>query len=198
MYCLDMSDSGHSLRGSKKHWILDPSIPDITFPSAQVVRQINMTFRIPFGYTGTALLSPEGQMYAQQLKEIAGRCLGGGVLASRDLEWIARGKNGPKPGDYVPAKTFFGVSKEPQSVLPSEWIAFEYGLLLCAPFGSPLVSSWDDVLSMAKVRNQGTDSHIRIDGYFDTPGETIFAQANKNGINDLLKIGSIAGVLVYE
>ena len=198
MYCSYMSESEHSLKGSKKHWILDTSIPDIQFPSAQLVRQINMTFRIPFGYTGIALLSPEGQMYANQLKEMAGRCLGGGVLASRDLEWIARGKNGNKPGDYVPAKTFLGKSKEPQSVLPSEWIAFEYGLLLRAPFGSPLVSSWDDVLSMARVRNQGTDSHIRIDGYFETPGETIFAQANQNGINDLLKIGEAAGVLVYH
>lgn len=198
MYSLVMTDSEHSMRGSKKHWILDPSIPDITFPSAQIVRQVNVTHRIPFGYTGTALLSPEGQMYAQQLREIAGRCLGGGVLASRDLEWIARGKNGTKPGDYVPAKSFLGTSKEPQSILPSEWIAFEYGLLLRAPFGSPLVSSWDDVLSMAKVRDQGKDSHIRIDGHFGTPGEMIFAQANQNGINDLLKIGEIAGVLVYR
>jgi hypothetical protein len=51
---------------------------------------------------------------------------------------------------------------------------------------------------MAKVRNQGKDSHIRIDGFFETPGETIFAQANQNGINDLLKIGEVAGVLVYR
>jgi hypothetical protein len=193
-----MSGSEFSMRDSQRHWILDPSIPDIQYPSAQLVRQINTSFHIPFGYTGTALLSPEGQMYASKLKEIAGRCLGGGVLASRDLEWIASGKNGNKPGDYVPAKKFFGTSKEPQSVLPSEWIAFEYGLLLRAPFGSPLVSSWDDVLSIAKVRNQGFDSHIRIDGNFGGPGETIFAQANKNGINDFLKIAALTGVLVYN
>lgn len=192
-----MSDSEFRLKESKNHWILDASIPDIQFPSAQLVRQVNMTFKIPFGYTGTALLSPEGQMFANRLKEMAGRCLGGGVLASRDLEWIAKGKNGPRPGDYVPVKTFFGTSKEPQSVLPSEWIAFEYGLLLRAPFGSPLVSSWDNVLSIAKVRNQGTDSHIRIDGNFGGPGETIFAQANKDGINDFLKIAALTGVLVY-
>ena len=137
-------------------------------------------------------------MHANKAKEIAGRCLGGGVLASRDLEWLAGGKTGSKPGDYVPTKSFFGSSKEPQSVLPSEWIAFEYGLLLRAPFGPAFVSSWDDVLSMAKVRNQGTDTHIRVDGYFENPGETIFAQANQNGINDLMKIAEVAGVLVYR
>jgi len=193
-----MSESEHSLKGSKKHWILDTSIPDIQFPSAQLIRQINTTFSIPFGYTGTALLSPEGQMYANNLKGIAGRCLGGGVLASRDLEWIATGKNGVRPGDYVPSKTFFGVSKEPQSVLPSEWIAFEYGLLLCAPFGPPLISSWDDVLSIAKVRNQGQDIHARIDGNFGGPGETIYAQANQHGVRDLMTISALTGVLVYR
>jgi len=193
-----MSDSEHTLKNSRRYWLLDSSIPDIPYPSAQLIRQVNMSFRIPFGYTGIALLSPEGQMYANNLKEIAGRCLGGGVLASRDLEWIASGKNGNMPGDYVPAKKFFGTSKEPQSILPSEWIAFEYGLLLRAPFGSALVSSWDDVLSIAKVRNQGFDSHIRIDGNFGGPGETIFAQANKNGINDFLKIAALTGVLVYN
>ena len=198
MYGSLMGNGANSLKSSKKHWILDSSIPDIQIPNAQVVRQINMTFRIPFGYTGTALLSREGQIIANSLKETAGRCLGGGVLASRDLEWFAGGKNGSRPGDYVPAKSFFGSSKEPQSVLPSEWIAFEYGLLLRAPFGSPLLSSWDNVLSMAKVRRQGTDSHIRFDGNFGGPGETIFAQANQNGINDLLKIGEVAGVLVYH
>jgi len=157
-----------------------------------------MSFRIPFGYTGIALLSPQGQAYANSLREMAGRCLGGGVLASRDLEWLANGKNGPKPGDYVPTKSLFGSSKEPQSILPSEWIAFEYGLLLTAPFGPPLVSSWDGVLSVAKVRSQGRDFHIRIDGHFGEPGETIFAQSNQNGITALMKICEVAGVPVYR
>jgi hypothetical protein len=193
-----MSESEHTLKNSKRHWLLDSSIPDITYPSAQLIRQVNMSFRIPYGYTGVALLSPEGQVYANNLKEIAGRCLGGGVLSSRDLEWLANGRNGIKPGDYVPTKSLFGSSKNPQSVLPSEWIAFEYGLLLTAPFGSPMVSSWDEVLSVAKVRSQGRDFHVRIDGHFGEPGQTIFAQANKNGMNTLMKICEIAGVPVYR
>jgi len=198
MYGLFMTEPEFTLKNGKRFWLLDSAIPEITYPSAQLIRQVNMTFRIPFGYTGIALLSPEGQAYANSLKGIAGRCLGGGVLASRDLEWIASEKKGSKPGDYVPSKTFFGVSKEPQSVLPSEWIAFEYGLLLTAPFGTPMVSSWDDVLSIAKVRTQGRDIHIRIDGNFGDPGETIFAQANQNGIGALMTISEIAGVPVYR
>jgi hypothetical protein len=193
-----MAQDENSLRNSNKHWILDPAIPDIEFAKADFVRQVNMAFSIPFGYTGIALLSPEGQVYAKALLENAGRCLGGGVLASRDLEWIASGKIGEKPGDFVPRRGIFTVSKEPQSVLPSEWIAFEYGLLLRAPFGSALVCAWDDVLSIAKVRTQGHDTHIRLDGGFGGKNVTIFAQANKHGIDALLKISELAGVLVYN
>ena len=192
-----MSNSEYTMKSSKRHWLLDSSVPDLSYPSAQLIRQINATSRIPFGYTGVALLSPPGQAYANSLKEMAGRCRGGGVLASRDLEWLAKGKNGVKPGDYVPTKSLFGSSKEPQSILPSEWIAFEYGLLLAAPFGSPVASSWDGVLSVAKVRTQGRDIHIRIDGHFSEPGESIFAQANQNGITTLMKICEVAGVPVY-
>lgn len=187
-----------TLRGSSRNWVLNTSIPDIEYPNPDFIRQVNQAFSIPFGYTGTVLLSPEGQSYAKALFEHAGRCLGGGVLASRDLEWMASGKNGNQPGDYVPTRNIFSVSKEPQSVLPSEWIAFEYGILLRAPFGAAYVSSWDDVLSIAKVRNQGSDVHIRIDGRFGEDNNTIFAQANKHGIEALIKIAALTGVPVYK
>ena len=39
-----MSDSEETLKNGKRYWLLDPSIPDITFPSAQTIRQVNMSF----------------------------------------------------------------------------------------------------------------------------------------------------------
>ena len=198
MYCLFMSNQEESLKNSNRFWILDSSIPDIDYPSPQLIQQANMRHQIPFGYTGSALLSPEGRGVARAAKEFAGRCLGGGVLSSRDLEWIGRGKSGTKPGDYVPPKGLFGSSKEPQSVLPSEWIAFEYGLALRSPFGLVLISNWDNVLSISRVRRQGRDLHVRIDGNFGGSAETIFAQANQNGIETLMRIAEICGVLVYR
>jgi hypothetical protein len=186
------------MKNGKRFWTLDSAIPDITYPDPQVIRQINAVNRIPFGYTGAALLSPEGQAYAMALRETAGRCLGGGVLASRDLEWMGSGSHGTKPGDFVPQRGLFTTSKVPQSYLPSEWIAFEYGLLLRGPYGTPFVSAWDEVLAIAKIRTQGTDTHIRIDGNFGGPGVVIFAQANSHGINDILKISSLVGVPVYN
>jgi hypothetical protein len=186
------------VKSSKRFWILDSIIPDVSYPNAQVIRNINTLHSIPFGYTGTALLSPEGRSYAEALKEMAGRCLGGGVLASRDLEWMGNGSNGPKPGDFIPQRGIFTTSKIPQSYLPSEWIAFEYGLLLRGPYGNPFVSSWDEVLAIAKIRTQGSDTHIRIDGNFGSPGTVVFAQANTHGINDILKIASLVGVPIYN
>ena len=186
------------MKNGKRFWILDPSIPDISYPNAQLIRTINAMHSIPFGYTGTSLLSSEGQSFASGLKEMAGRVLGGGVLASRDLEWMGSGSEGTKPGDFIPPKGIFTSSKTPQSYLPSEWIAFEYGLLLRGPYGNPFVSSWDQVLAIAKIRNQGKDTHIRIDGNFGGPGTVVFAQANSFGINDLLKISSLVGVPIYN
>jgi hypothetical protein len=193
-----MDDSEDTLRNSKRHWILPSEVPDISTAEPQYIRQVNLKFSFPFLYTGSALLSPEGKMYAKGIFEVAGRCLGGGVLASRDLEWLAKGSVGEKPGDYTPTRGLFGPSKEPQSALPSEWIAFEYGLLLRGPYGSPLVSSWDHVLTVSQVRKQGNDRHIRIDGYFGAENTTIFAQANQHAIKDLLIIVELTGVPVYR
>jgi len=192
-----MTANEFTLKDSKRFWLLNEKIPDINFMDPQYVRSVNQRFRIPFTYTGIVLLSPQGQIYALNLRESAGRSLGGGIFASRDLEWLAAGKNGPKPGDYVPARSLFGSSKEPQSTLPSEWIALEYGLVLCPPFGNPYICKWDQVNAIAKVRKQGRDLHIRIDGDWGEPGISIFGQANAQNIETLLTIAALAGVPVY-
>jgi hypothetical protein len=65
-----MANSEGSLKDSKKFWILDPAIPDIDFPNPQFIRQVNTIYSIPFGYTGSCLLSPEGKRYAEGLDSI--------------------------------------------------------------------------------------------------------------------------------
>jgi hypothetical protein len=192
-----MSQENFSLRDGKKFWLLDESIPDIYGMDPTLIRSINQRFQIPFTYTGIVFLSPEGQNHALYLREAVGRCLGGGVFASRDLEWLAAGKNGSKPGDFLPKKGLFGTSKEPQSVLPSEWIALEFGIVLCPPFGNPYICSWDAINSISKVRDQGRDMHIRIDGAFGEAGMTIFGQANAQNMETLLRISALVGVNTY-
>ena len=186
-----------TLKDSKRYWLLNEKIPDINFMDPQYVRSVNQRFRIPFTYTGVVLLSPQGQLYALNLREAGGRSLGGGVFASRDLEWIAAGQSGPKPGDYVPTKGLFGTSKEPQSTLPSEWIALEYGLVMCPPYGNPCVWKWDQVNAIAKVRKQGRDIHIRIDLDWGGQGLSIFGQANAQNMETLLTISALVGVPTY-
>jgi hypothetical protein len=192
-----MTDKPFTLKDSGRFWLLNEKVPDLNFMDPQYVKSVNQRFRLPFTYTGIVLLSPQGQFYAMNLREAGGRCLGGGVLASRDLEWLGSGKNGPKPGDYVPPKGIFGSSKEPQSALPSEWIALEFGLVLCPPFGNPYVCKWDQVNAIAKVRKQGRDIHIRIDGVWGEPGVSIFGQANAQNMETLLTISALTGVPTY-
>ena len=170
---------------------------EITTFDPQLIKTVNQRWPLPFLYTGTALLSFEGTVLAKRVDDITGKCLGGGVIASRDLEWMGKGSIGEKPGDYIPQSNLFGVSKEPQSVLPSEWIAFEFGIILRGPFGTPFLSSWDDIQSVAKVREQKNDLHLRIDGNFNAPGATIFMQANRQAMQDLMTIAALTGVPVF-
>ncbi len=192
-----MSAEIPTFKNGKRHFILDSSIPDIDRPNPQLIRSVNSSFSIPFPYTGSVLLDPQGQILARALRDSAGRCLGGGVLASRDLEWLASGANGNPPGDYVPKKSLFGSSKEPQSAMPSEWAAFEWALMLRGPYGSPFISPWDEVNGIVIVRKQGRDIHVRIDGTFGGWTGQIFAQANSANLTTLVKIAGLTGVPTY-
>lgn len=187
-----------NLKSSARHYLLPDRLPEITelhpVQLKNINRDIKHYFKPDFFYSGSAFLSPMGKALASRVREAAGKCLGGGVLASRDLEWISEGRQGTKPGQFVPLKTFFGYSKEPQSYLPSEWIAFEYGLMLNPPTGGALLNKWDEIDAITLTFKQGRDFHIRIDGKFAGVETQINAQANSSGINTLLDIAQNVGV----
>jgi len=186
----------------KRFYLLPDRLPEIFNTSPTQIRNINRDLKIHFQpdffYSGAGLLSSEGKQVAATLRQSAGKCLGGGVFASRDLEWFANGKVGQQPGQFYPTKTLFGYSKDPQSFLPSEWIACEYALALRPPYGPVLLSSWDDVYAMAKTIKQGKDLHVRIDGNFGSGISQINAQANALSIINLLEIAAHAGVPTYD
>jgi len=179
---------------SSKFWLLDPSIPRIPSMNLRQLQHVNQKYRLPFVYTDSCLLVPSSQILVDTLIDSAGRCLGGGVIASRDLEWLSKGKNGNQPGDYIPPRTFLSKSKAPQSLLSSEWIALEYGLILKSPFGQLFGKKWDEISGIFKVRSQGNDWHIRFDSNWDESCASIHAQANKQGIQTILSIAKLVGV----
>jgi hypothetical protein len=194
-----MSDEGvNDISGSKRHYLLPERLPEISTLNQVQLRNINHDmksyFNPDFFYSGAALLSAQGKYDAQQVRGVAGKCLGGGVLSSRDLEWWVDGMNGPQPGQYSPKKGLFGYSKEPQSRLDSEWIAFEFGLMLSPPRGNALLKKWDEIRKIEKTLKQGNDLHICISIEFDSQIINFNAQANSQAISNLLEIAAITGV----
>jgi hypothetical protein len=192
-----MNLSNFNFRDSKKYWLLSEDIPDIPVVDVQILQLVNSNFALPFVFTGSALLSIEGQQITRELSSTAGRCLGGGVLASRDIEWLSSGKIGSQPGDYIPPKKWLSVSKEPQSTLPSEWIAFEYGFILRSPYGQYFGKKWDDVRAISRVRTQVTDWHVRFDADWDSECTSVYAQANAEGMLTIITIANLVGVNNY-
>lgn len=196
------SEGINDISGSKRHYLLPERLPEIFTLNQRQIRNINHDmksyFKPDFFYSGAALLSPQGKYDAQQVRKVAGKCLGGGVLSSRDLEWWVDGMNGPQPGPYLPKKGLFGYSKEPQSFLESEWIAFEYGLMLSPPRGNALLKKWDEVRRIEKTLKQGNDLHICISIEFDSQVINFNAQANAQAIGNLMEIAAITGVPVTK
>lgn len=195
-------DQINDISGSKRHYLLPERLPEILTLNQVQLRNINgdmkFHFKPDFFYSGAALLSSQGKYDAQQVKSVAGKCLGGGVLSSRDLEWWVDGMNGPQPGQYLPKKSIFGYSKEPQSLLESEWIAFEFGLMLSPPRGNALLKKWDEIRNIEKTLKQGNDLHIRITVDFESKVIDFNAQANAQAIGNLLEIAAITGVPVKK
>lgn len=155
-------------------------------------------FAPDFFYSGAALLSLEGRMTAAKYRETAGKCLGGGVLSSRDLDWFAAGRKGAQPEQFVPRKKLFGYDSQPQSALPSEWIALEYALILAPAYGPAIIVSWDDVGAIAVTLKQGKDLHARIEGNFPADIRKIGVQANAQSITNLMEIAASAGVPAFK
>ena len=181
---------------STKFFLLSSDLPDIAKPNPQMIREINKVFSLPFLYMGSALLSHNGHNKVEQWKEVLGRCIGGGVVSSRDLDWYASGMEGNQPGDYVPERKLFSMSKTPQSFIDHEWIAFEYALMFNLRGGGGLVNPWDSIELIEKVRRQGRDWHWRIKGRFAGRFESLHGQANRNNVQSLMDIARAVGITV--
>lgn len=190
-----------NLKSSKRFLLLPDFTPEITELNMVQLRNINYDMKSVFSpgyfYSGSALLCPESRAIAAELKTSAGKCLGGGVLASRDLEWIGKGMVGEKPGQYFPKKKFFGYEETPQSFLPSEWALFEYGIWLCSPYGDAILIKYDDLFAVTQTLIQGRDKHIQIDGNFGRQITEIHGQANSTAMDNLMTIVAKAGVPTY-
>jgi len=182
-------------RKSSRKYLLPDWFYDIERPNPEIIRQINSLRQVPFQYTSWALLSPEGKAAAKHFAKDAGRCLGGGVLASRDLDWYSTGMEGEQPAEVLPKGGFFSGKLPPQSYIESEWVAFEYAILFLTR-NNGIINSWDSISNIKKLGKQGSDIYVRFEGRFAGKFTRISAQSNKWGMTTLLQIAELTGVPV--
>lgn len=162
------------------------------------------TSTLPFPFTGGRLLSPNGGKLVKDFHKTMGECLGGGVLKSKDLDRIA--SKSPMSQQIhqqvkaqlasVPAREAMRLSAQ----LQSEWISFEYCLVLSVTaYGHLTTIDWDNLHSV-KIGSKGifgSGGKAVLD--YRTPKgapETVTIEANREGITTLGAIARACGVPV--
>lgn len=133
-------------KGSKKHFLL----------------KNNDVSSIPFVIVPLEILTPNGQKLVEDFRETKGEFLGGGVMKSDDFEQLAKqNPNALEVRRRIEMQTSFMSMRETIKVstqVTSEWIAFEYSLVISQTLYGLITSiKWDeiDLIKIKKKRFSG-------------------------------------------
>jgi len=117
---------------------------------------------IPFTIVPLEILTPNGQKLVEDFRKTKGEFLGGGVMKSVDFEQLA--KQNPRALEVrrrLEMQTSFMSVKETikmSTQVTSEWIAFEYSLVISQTLYGHITSiKWDeiDLIKIKKKRFSG-------------------------------------------
>ncbi len=133
-------------KGSKKHFLL----------------KNNDVSSIPFVIVPLEILTPNGQKLVEDFRETKGEFLGGGVMKSDDFEQLAKqNPNALAVRRRLEMQTSFMSMRETikmSTQVTSEWIAFEYSLVISQTLYGLITSiKWDeiDLIKIKKKRFSG-------------------------------------------
>lgn len=159
--------------------------------------------KIPFKIVPVKILTPNGQEHVIDFRETKGEFLGGGVMKSSDFERVAQqNPNALAVRQRVEMQLSF-MSKTEQlkmsTQITSEWIAFEYSLVISQTlYGLSTSIKWDkfDQIEIKKkgIFGQATAQLI----YRDYKNEVCIRviQSSLLNINSLRDIAKACGVVV--
>lgn len=148
------------------------------------------------------LLTPNGLRLVEDFKEGAGEFLGGGVMKSKQLESEAnKSERSRAIKSRIIAQSHFLSHKENMRLstqITSEWIAFEYALILSVTlYGSITPIKWDKLESVS-VRKKGFTGieSIATLTYVDGLGvkQVVDIQSGKPNIDSLAAIAKAVGI----
>ena len=133
-------------KSSKKHFLL----------------KNNDVSSIPFAIVSLEILTSNGQKLVEDFRETKGEFLGGGVMKSDDFEQLAKqNPNALEVRRRLEMQTSFMSMRETikmSTQVTSEWIAFEYSLVISQTLYGLITSiKWDeiDLIKIKKKRFSG-------------------------------------------
>jgi len=158
---------------------------------------------IPFKIVTLKILTPNGQELVEDFRSTKGEFLGGGVMKSQDFENEAR-KNPQAMEIYqrMQMQTAFMSHREVVKLstqLTSEWIAFEYSLVVSQTMYGSITSIKWDLIDQIQVKKKGmfgqaTAQLVYRNKKNDVCVRTI--QSSVMNINSLRDIARACGVTV--
>ena len=158
---------------------------------------------IPFEIVPLKILTPNGQSLVRDFRETKGEFLGGGVMKSDDFEREAQQNPNAMAVKQRVEMQFAFMSKtealKMSTQITSEWIAFEYSLVISQTLYGLITSiKWDHLESITSKRKgvfgQAT-AELKFRNNKDIQ-KTMNIQSSQININSLKSIASACGVLV--
>ena len=163
----------------------------------------NIGRALPFTIVPLKILTPNGQRLVQDFRESKGEFLGGGVMKSDDFEAEAHSNpNALAVRQRVEMQIAFMPKSEQLKMstqITSEWIAFEYSLVISITLYGHITSiKWDQIDYIESSRKGFLGQELATLVYRDKKGEVKVRkiQSSKVNIASLKNIANTCGVVV--
>jgi hypothetical protein len=159
--------------------------------------------RLPFKTVPLKILTPNGQRLVEDFRATKGEFLGGGVMKSDDFEDDAKGKpNALAVRQRVEMQIAFMPKKEQLKMstqITSEWIAFEYSLVISITLYGLIISIKWDQIDQIEITKKGFlgQAYAQLI-YKDKKGQTQVRKIQSSAMNlaSLKDIAIACGVVV--
>jgi hypothetical protein len=163
----------------------------------------NIGRRLPFTIVPVQILTPNGRTLVEDFRESKGEFLGGGVMKSDDFESDAHNNpNALAVRQRLEMQIAFmskGERLKVSTQITSEWIAFEYALVISITmYGMSFSMKWDQIDYIESSRKGFLGQEVTTIVYRDKLGvvKVRKIQSSKVNIASLKSIAGACGVLV--
>jgi hypothetical protein len=151
---------------------------------------------IPFAIVPLKILTPNGQRLVEDFRETKGEFLGGGVMKSEDFENIAKqNPNALEIRKRIELQTQFMRHSEVVKMstqVTSEWIAFEYSLVISQTLYGLITSIKWDQFEFIRIKKKGFFGQATAELQYMDAKNNICNRKIQSSILNIRSLGDIA------